>query len=92
MNSRLRMWKFKFYVALAVVKGTFLMAWWRKGSKEEDETYIEAADIILDCVADADGVALIDLGTGRNMRDQLTIEEAEEMYDEARLRSWKNRN
>lgn len=92
MNRRLRMLKFKFYVSLAVVKGTFLMAWWRKGSKEEDETYIEAADIILDCLADGDGVQLIDRATGRNMRDQMTVEEAEEMYKEAKLRSWKNRN
>jgi hypothetical protein len=92
MNLRLRMLKFKFYVCLAVVREEFIMAWWRKGSKEEDETYVEAASILLDCVADADGVNLINQGTGRNMRDQLTIEEAEEMYKEARLRGQKDRN
>ena len=86
------MLKFRFYVCLAVVKGTFLMAWWRKGSNEEDEVYAEAASFILDAVSDADGVNMIDQATGRNMRDQMTVEEAEEMYEEGRLRSWRHRN
>lgn len=80
----------KFAAALSVcVAG---MAWWRKGSQEEDEVMAEAADVVLDTLSDADKVSKIELHTGRNLRDQLTVEEAEETDKDRRLRRWPWRN
>jgi len=76
--------------ALSVLSGT--MAWWRKGSEDEDNMVAASADIVLDAVTDADTVGRIDLHTGRNLRDQMTVEQAEELERERELRRMKNRN
>lgn len=80
---------FEFTGALAVVTGA--MAWWRRGSDEEDEMVSNAADTVLDALSDADTVSKIGCVTDRNLRDQLTIEEAIEMNKERELRrfGWK---
>lgn len=76
--------------ALSVLSGT--MAWWRKGSEDEDNMVAASADIVLDAVTDADTVGRIDLHTGRNLRDQMTVEQAEELERERQLRRFSRRN
>lgn len=80
----------KFAGALSVATGT--MTWFRKGSKEEDEIVSESCDILIDEVLDADKVNKIDLHTGRNIRDQLTVEQLEDMERERTLRRFPGRN
>ena len=64
----------KFAGALSVVSGA--MAWWRKDSIENDKVVAESCDILIEGVSDADNANKIDLYTGRNVRDQLTVEQA----------------
>jgi hypothetical protein len=77
---------FEFTGALAVVTGA--MAWWRRGSEEEDATVSEAADTVLSALSDADTVNKIDYLTDKNLRDQVTLEQAVEMNEERNLRRW----
>jgi hypothetical protein len=81
-----------FNVLLQVVRGEFPMPWWRKGSQEEDEVMADSAEIILKAAGDADFVARIEAATGKNIREQLTVEEAEDLVREAKLRRWPWRN
>lgn len=76
--------------AISVLSG--LCAWWRKGSDEEDAMVSEAADTVIDAVADADTMRAIELGTGINLRDQLSVEEAMNMHEERTLRRFGRRN
>jgi len=80
---------FEFTGALSVVTGA--MAWWRKGSQDEDEMVSQAADTVIGALSDADTVGKIDTLTTRNLRDQVTVEEAMEMNSERELRrfGWK---
>lgn len=64
------------------------MAWFHRGSAEEDKIVSDVAKTLLDGVSDADQVRTIEAKHGRNLRDQLTVEEAEEMYKEGRLRGF----
>lgn len=79
---------FKFTGALGVLG----MAWFRKGSQAEDEMVVEASDLILDNLSNADNIRKINAITGKNLRDQLSIEEVLEMDQERKLRQMRNRN
>lgn len=61
------------------------MKWLREGSVEEDEMKIEVADTLIDTTCNADDVNRIEMATGRNLRDQLTVERAEDLNNERRL-------
>lgn len=74
----------EFSAALGVLAGA--CAWWRRGSADEDAMVSDAADTVLDTLADADTVSRIDCLTDRNLRDQLSVEEAEELHRERELR------
>lgn len=76
--------------ALAVLSGA--CAWWRRGSDEEDAAVSEAADTVLGALSDADTVRKIDCVTDRNLRDQLTVQEAIELNRERELRRMGRRN
>lgn len=82
----------KFTGALSTLAG--LMAWFgpRKGSVEEDQEVAEATDVVIDTLIDGDVVSKIDLHTGKNLRDQLTVQELEEMNRERQLRRFGRRN
>lgn len=80
----------EFAGAVAVLSGA--MAWWRKGGVEEDVMVAKAADTVLDILSDADTVSRVDLHTGRNLRDQLTVGEAVELDRERELRRFARRN
>lgn len=80
----------EFGTAIAVLSGA--MAWWRQGSDDEDQMVASAADVVLGTVTDADTVGRIDLHTGRNLRDQMTVEQAEELERERQLRRFPRRN
>lgn len=79
----------KFMIAVSSITG--LMTWRRDGPKE-DAAYIEASDYVLDSLSDADKTGKIELHNAKNIRDQLSIEQVEELYNEKVIRSWSNRN
>ena len=81
---------FAFVGALTTLAGVF--DWLRKGSTAEDDVYAGAAEIVLDTVADADNVRTIGCITGRNLREQITVEEALDMARERDLRRPRRRN
>lgn len=77
--------------ALSVVSGA--MAWWRRDTDAEDATVAAAADTVLDAIADADFCRTTECVTGRDLRAQLTIEEALRLHEERELaRMGKARN
>lgn len=80
----------KVMAATAILSGA--MAWWRKGTPAEDEMMSEAAEVVIDNLANADNITNIELLTGRNLRDQLTIGEVEDMARERDLRRFGRRN
>lgn len=80
----------KFLGAISTLFGA--MAQWKKSSSQEDEIVVESCNVIIDTLTNADSVNKIDLATGRNLRDQLTIEQVQDMDYERRLRGFKNRN
>lgn len=80
----------EFIVASAVLAGA--MAWWRKGTPEEDAMMGEAAEIVVDNLMNADNVTNIEMLTGKNLRDQMTIEEVQDAARERDLRRFGRRN
>lgn len=72
--------------------GFVAMAWWRKGSPEEDEVVSEAARELLEGISDADVVTKIKGETDLNLRDQITVEEAEDWARDRDLRGMRWRN
>lgn len=76
---------------LGIVKGTVKMAWWRRDTEDDDKTFVESTNIINAALGDGDFVNRIEAQTGKNLREQLSVEEVEEMNKEANLRRWGNR-
>lgn len=60
------------------------MARWKV--TKEDKEFAEASDIIIETLVDADQVTGIEIMTGNNVRDQLTVDEIDSMYTEAQDR------
>ena len=81
---------FEFSGALSVLVGA--MAWWRKGSQDEDAVVAEAADLVLGALSNADDTRGVECVAGRNWRDQVSVEEAIEMDKERELRRFERRN
>lgn len=81
---------FAFSGALSVL--AMASSWWRKDGPKEDEVIVEAANTVLDALSDADTVGRIDRATGRDLRAQLTVEDAIAMNDERELRGFWRRN
>ena len=77
--------------ALSVV--TSAMAWWRKDTDEEDAMVAGAADVVLEALSDADFCRTTECITGRDLRSQMTIEQAIALHQERELaRMGKGRN
>lgn len=76
----------QFATALAVTTGA--MAWFRRGSAEEDKVVSEANDLILESLSDADKVAKIKDETWNDLRDQISVEQVQELHEERNLRKW----
>lgn len=64
------------------------MAWWGRGDPKEDEIVIESIDTLIEGLSDANKIGKIEEKTGRNMRDQWTVEQVVDWEEEKRLRSW----
>lgn len=77
---------FKFLGALSVVAP--LMSWWRKDTDAESDMEIAAANTVLEALSDADSVSKIDCLTQKNLRDQLTIEQVEEIHERREHHRW----
>lgn len=80
----------KFVGTLSVL--SVATSWWRKDSPEQDKIVSESCDILIEGVLDADKTNKIDLHTGRNIREQLSIEQLEDMDKERQLRRFERRN
>lgn len=64
------------------------MSWFRKETAANDRIVAEAGEVLLTGVVDADNVGAIELHTGKNLRDQMTVAEAEAMHQETDLRKF----
>lgn len=62
--------------------------WWRKGSPEEDQVVARAAHELIEGVTDADAVNKVELHTGINLRDQISLEEIEDWHQDRHLRGF----
>lgn len=65
--------------------------WWRKGSHEEDEVMAKAANELIEGLIDADTVNKVKENVGIDLRDQVTVEEAEDWHKERQLRGFGDR-
>ena len=81
---------FEFVGALSVLAG--ILDWSRKGSQAEDAMVAAAADVVLDAISDGDMVEHINCIHHKNLRDQVTVEQAIELDRERTLRRWPWRN
>jgi len=80
------------FINLRTVMGGMMgNKWWRKGSAQEDEVVAHAARELIEGVTDADTVSKVELHTGINLRDQVTIEEIEDWAKDRDLRGFGNR-
>lgn len=71
---------------------TGLMSWFRKGSQEEDSVVSNAARELLNGISDADLVGKVEDQTKLNLRDQVTLEEAQDWAKDRDLRGFWRRN
>lgn len=70
---------------------SFSLALWgslfsKKG--HDDKDIIECHDEVLNTISDGDKVNKIDLHTGKNVRDQLTVEQAIQLNEEREEARW----
>lgn len=59
---------------------------WLAGNQADDEEVADAHEFVLDALSDADAVRTVECVTDRNLRDQITVEEAEALYAESQRR------
>jgi hypothetical protein len=77
--------------ALSVITGA--MAFPRRDTDEEDAMVAGAADVVLEALSDADFCRTTECITGRDLREQMTIEQAIALHEERELaRYGKGRN
>lgn len=56
--------------------------------EEEDDITIQAHRLVLDTLADADENTIVEYDTGENLRDQMTVEKANDIYMDMARRTW----
>ena len=78
-------------IVMLVGSLSFLMSWFRKEIKAEDQEVIDAHEVVILGLGDADQVKRIELLTGRNIRDQITVEEMLEIEREVEVLKMGNR-
>lgn len=77
--------------AMSVITGA--MAWFRRDTDAEDVTIAEAADVVLAALSDADFCRTTECVTGKDLREQMTLEQAIRLHEERELaRMGKGRN
>lgn len=77
------------HVQSIVFEGALSVALFSKSKTKiiegQDDVIAESCEMILNGQSDPDFIRSIELKTGKNLRDQLTIEEIEEIAETARL-------
>jgi len=58
---------------------------------DDDGLVLDAHDLVLDALSDADRTSVTETVTDRNWRDQLTVEQAEALHEERELRAMGDR-
>ena len=77
-------------VATHILKGEVNVKWWR-GGPEEDEILEEAAGVVLENIGDADLINRTKDETGKDMREQWTVEQLEQLEEDRRWWGWGSR-
>jgi hypothetical protein len=74
-------------IKLMELASAFVMiASWRAGKlRPEDKEIIDAHDAIVSGVGDADFVTRVEMATGRNIRDQISVEGLQKLGEEVKL-------
>jgi len=74
-------------IKLMELASAFVMiASWRAGKlRPEDKEIIDAHTTIVDGVMDGDFVARVEMATGRNIRDQISVEGLQKLGEEVKL-------
>lgn len=63
--------------AEAVMAGIGMLLAWRAGEiKREDQEVIDAHEMVMSSLSDADFCRKVELHTGKDLREQMTVEEA----------------
>lgn len=60
-------------------------SYWGRNVPPDDKNTAECHEYVLDSLANADMVGKINIVTDKNLRDQMTLSDALELYEEARL-------
>lgn len=68
-----------------------LMSWFSGQRKAEDDEVINAHEVVQRGMSDGDFVNRIELMTGKNLRDQLSIAEMEQLENEIKILKMGNR-
>ena len=82
-------------VALLVFESSLavsLLGLFGKPGMEDDQMVVDCHEMVLDAISDADATSKVECRTGENWRDQLTVEEVEDIRRDADLRRMWNRN
>lgn len=64
---------------------TMLLAWLSKKIKPEDQDIIDAHEFVGDKLGDSDFVRKTELLTGKNLREQLTVQQMQDLEREIKL-------
>jgi len=80
--------------AEAVLAGIGMLLAWRAGEiKKEDKEIIEAHEFVMDSLSDADLCAKVELATGKDLREQMSVDQAIDLVTEVgMLRMGNQRN
>ena len=62
-----------------------LMSWMKGKLRLEDKEVLEAHEFVMRSLEDADFCTRIEMATGKNLRDQMSVEEIIEMEREVKL-------
>lgn len=65
-------------IEMIVSAMTLLLAWRAGTVKPEDREIIEAHELVIESLSDADLCRNVELETGKDLRDQLTMQEVED--------------
>ena len=86
LDAVIKLASFKLATAISLAG---IWSWLGSGhSEDENEEVIACHDLVLDALSDADGARSIELHTDENIREQLSIEQAQALHEDAQRRRW----
>jgi hypothetical protein len=64
---------------------TMLSLWGKRRLRLEDQEVIDAHELIVEAIGDGDLCERIKMATGKDLREQMTVEEVEELEQEVKM-------